>query len=460
MLHEGTGFVTVANRTGRVSAGCARGWRQALKFGVAPVLVLAALAPGARAQLLERYLPQSIGPYEADPVMAIMQQGGGDYRAQGVRVEDFVIRPNVTESAGYAQNPLGLVENAQGSAVFDTNASLSVQSDWSRNALGASVSIDTTQYPSERLANTTSSTAFLGGSLDIGDNVLSAGLGHVSGNLGSTDVLSFGQAAPVPYQSNDARVSFTQSLGRLSLTPSIDVTDFRFGRVVVGDDVENDTVLNKNQIEGSLAARYEVSGGHELVAVVRETDGALLKANAGSYLDTQALVGIDFVASALFRYDLLAGFERRQFHGDIGAIDTPVAELAIMYFPTRLTTVTARFSREIADPTYNVSDDLTTTSGRLTVDQAYRRRVVLQGRAGFDIGAANGTSGSRTDETAGAGVTWYVTGRISLALNYDFVHANGSGAGAFVSSDGTVPSYGNNSALSYSTALLSVHLQL
>ncbi len=452
--------MTVANRTGRVSAGCARIWRLGLKFGAAPVLVLAALAPAARAQLLARYLPQSIGPYEADPALAILQQGGGDYSAQGVRVENLVIRPNVTESAGYAQNPLGLVENAPGSAVFDTNASLSVQSDWSRNALGASVSIDDTRYPGERLANTTSSTAFLGGTLDIGDNSLSLGVGHVSGNLGSTDVLSFGQAAPVPYQSNDARVSYTQTLGRLSLTPAIDLTDFRFGRVVVGDDVVDDTVLNKNQIEGSLAARYEISGGHVLVAVLRETSGTLLHASAGTYLDSQLLLGIDYVASALFRYDLLAGLERRQFHGDIGAIDTPVAELAVMYFPTRLTTVTARFSREIADPTYNVTDDLTSTSGRLTLDQAYRRNVVWQARAGFDIGAANGTSGSRTDETAGTGVTWYVTRRISLALNYDFVHADGSGAGAFVSSNGAVPSSGNSSELSYSTAMLSVHFQL
>ncbi len=425
-------------------------------------MLLIALAPvAARAQLLERYLPESIGPYEADPVMAIMQGGGGDYRAQGERAGDFVIRPEVTESVGYDQNPLGVASNAAASAAFDTSAGVSIQSDWARNSLGASVSIDNQQYPSVRLANTTSSTAFLGGSLDIGDNTLSLGVGHVSGNLGTTDVLSFGVAAPVPYQSNDARAAYTQNLGRLSLTPAIDLTSFRFGRSVVGNYSVDDTGLDKNQIEGSLSARYEVSGGHELVAVVRETSGQLLRGNGdGSYLDSQVLLGIDYVASALFRYDLLAGFEHRQFHGGIAAIDTPVAELAILYFPTRLTTVTARFSREIADPTYNVTDDLTDTSGRLTLDHAYLRNVVWQARAGFDSGAANGTSGSRTAETVGAGVTWYVSRRISLALNYDFTHANGTGAGAFVTNVGTAPDDGNNTQLSYSTAMFSVHLQL
>jgi hypothetical protein len=57
-------------------------------------------------------------------------------------------------------------------------------------------------------------------------------------------------------------------------------------------------------------------------------------------------------------------------------------------------------------------------------------------------------------------MTWFVTRRISLALNYDFTHANGSGIGAFVSQIGEAPNYGNNTQLSYSTAMLSVHLQL
>ena len=432
---------------------------QPMKFAPIGAASLLALLPvGASAQLLQRYLPQSVGPYEADPTMAVLQQGGADYRAAGVRIDDFVINPEITESDGYAQNPLGLAQGARSSPTIDTSAAVSLHSDWSRNSLSASASFDNSLYPNVHTADTNTSTVFLGGTIDIGDNQLSLGAGHVSANLGATDVLAFGLAAPVPYQTNDVRAEYTQVLGPLSITPGIDLTSFTFGRTVVGTEVVNDTGLDKNQIAGSVVGNYELAAGRNVVVALRETSAQFQHGgSAGNYLASSILAGLDYVASDLFRYDILIGFEHRGFNGPIHSINTPLVEGAVLYSPNRLTTITAQFTREIADPTYNITNNLTYTSARLIGDYAFRRNVLLQGRAGLDLGAADGTSGSRLDTTFGAGVTWLLTRRVSLAANYDFVWAQGSGAGNFVTATGASI---NNAQLSYSTATLTLHLQL
>ena len=418
------------------------------------VLIAAGLFAGgsAHAQLLQRYLPSSVPAYQLDPALAVLENGGPDYRSTGTRLGDIVVRPSIDETFGYNDNPLGL-QNARSSAEIESSASLSANSDWSRNSIGASVSIDDQRYLNLSIANETNSTAFVGGSLDIGRDTLSFGAGHVSGNLGPTDVLSDGFGAPVPYQSNDVRVAYTALFNRLSVAPELDLTSYRFGRSAAGTFITDDTGLDKNQIEGGLTATYDFSAGHKLVFVWNETSAFFQHRAAGqpnpNYLDTLAAVGFDYDTHAFFRYDLLLGYEERHFSsGSISALNEPVVEASVTWTPTRLTTLSAAVVRHLSDASYNVATNLAYTEGKLIIDHEYRRDVILNGTLDIESSDAGAGSFSRQQYSGSVGATWLLNRYARLSSSYTYTHGTGGSASLSIVGSQTAQTNNNFGATS------------
>ena len=58
------------------------------------------------------------------------------YKEPGIRAGSFIIRPQLNEQFGYDSNPIGL-SSSPGSWLLRTSPSIGVNSDWSRNSLGA-----------------------------------------------------------------------------------------------------------------------------------------------------------------------------------------------------------------------------------------------------------------------------------------------------------------------------------
>ncbi len=82
-------------------------------------LSLAAAIPAAQAQLADRYMldnyfPSGIPGYGAEPGTTVLSRARPFYEPLGVRVGDFIIRPEVSESLGYNNNVTGLTPS-QGS---------------------------------------------------------------------------------------------------------------------------------------------------------------------------------------------------------------------------------------------------------------------------------------------------------------------------------------------------------
>ena len=387
-------------------------------------------AHSARAQLLMRYLPQSVPGYLLDPALGVLQNGGPDYRSQGIRVGDFIIRPSIDETFGFNDNPLGLVA-ARSSPVIGSAGSVSVNSDWSRDSIAASLSANDLRYTALPLGDQTGYTAFAGGGIDLGRDRLDISGGHVSTYIAPTDVLSLGLAAPIPFSTNDARIAYTAPLARVSLAPSLDFTSYHFGQPSGGAGDFNETGQDKDQIAAGITASYALSQGHNLVAAFLQTNAYLLNRGPGNplsrYSDTLLLTGLDYDTHAAFRYDVLLGYERRSFSG--GALaerQTPAAEISVTWRPTLLTTVNAAGIRHLSDASAFVANDLVYNEGKLAVYHEVSHNVVLNGSVDFQstAGSAN-EGGNRTSLTAGSGATYLLNRAMRLDLSYQFMQGSG-----------------------------------
>ena len=82
-----------------------------------------------------------------------------------MRVDDFVIRPQLNELIGYNSNVIG-TSQSPGSWFLQTAPSVSAESNWSRNRLGAFVSLDNTSYFQTPKQNTTDVVASVAEAID------------------------------------------------------------------------------------------------------------------------------------------------------------------------------------------------------------------------------------------------------------------------------------------------------
>ena len=446
-----------------------------LRAGVIPLrprltLVIAsasALSPTvARAQLLQQYLPAGVPGYEADPVMAVVANGGPDYSSSGIRTGDFIVRPTIDETVGFDENPLGLPEQ-RSSATLESAAAVRLNSDWARDALGASFSVDDHRFPELPIANTTTYTAFAGGSLDMfHDDRLDLSAGYTSSALSPTNVLTEGLTAPVPYNIADFRAAYAWNLNRLSITPEIDYAHYGFGTAYGGGTVQNYSGLDKDQVAGGATADYTVFPGLNGVLSVQETSASFLHRQAVStnpnYLDTLVLGGVRDEADALIHWAVLAGYENRSFSGSgQSALSEPAVEAALTYYPTGLTTLQATVTHRLSDAGYNIVQNVTYTEGALNIDHALRRNVILLGKLDVAHTDADAGTGAHTQLVGSAGATWLLTRNVHLSANYVFSHGS-SDIGDFSEYGlpaASVSRLGNQSYTSNAIEF-SVHLQL
>ena len=377
--------------------------------------ILAAALP-ARAQLIDRYFPNGVPGYDVNPVVTVLGRSRPDFESPGIRAGAFVIRPAVAESLGYVSNVLGRA-GGPGSPVIESSAALRVDTDWSRNALGASVSVDDQRYPDVRQESRTNWQAFLGGRYDIGRDAVGLSYGHIHQNLSPTDIENFGLAAPVPYDVDTVGASYATQFGRLSVSPDLRFSAFRFGSAASPLGVSDERSLDRDVVSGGVALRYEVAADRGLILVLRGAQAHFLNPlGQQDYVDGAILAGID-VATGLVRTRALVGYEQRAFNGTEKAIHAPVAEADVIWTPTRLTTLTGVILRRIEDPTADVVGSITYNEARLTVDHEYLRNVLLAGYVDGQV--AQSQQRSQTMYGGGVSVTYLLNRVLGVTVRYD-----------------------------------------
>ena len=128
------------------------------------------------------------------------------YEEPGVRAGSFLIRPQLTESFGYDSSPNG-VSSSPGSWLLNTSSSVAVNSDWSRDSLGADLSVQDYRYLNTPRQDYTNWTTAIGRGYTIGRENLTIAYAHLSLHELPAEVGAVPSDVPVDYQVNDVRAA-------------------------------------------------------------------------------------------------------------------------------------------------------------------------------------------------------------------------------------------------------------
>jgi hypothetical protein len=419
--------------------------------GVAAIFALAGGAGRAHAQLIQEYFPGAIPGYQAnlsDSVVNRIQTLG---ESRGVEVGDFVVRPQVSEYGGYNSNVLGSPNT--GSPQLSTSASVKVNSDWDRDAVGASAYVNENQFFDLPFANYTDWGTALGGTLTLGNDAASFGYSHAKQYLSAEDLGVTGIVSPVPYSVDDVRVSYYKLFSRFSITPSFEYENFTFGQSTGAEPVNYDGLNHKAEI-GALTGEYAISPGDAAIAILRGTAAQynpLPGATLNNYTDAAGFLGLDYEIGSILQYRALIGGESRSFTAaNLPSVSTPTFEVDAIWEPTEIDTVTAIISRELNDPASPFASNQTQTIARLQVDHELRDNLFLRGSAEFgkSLSPSNTVGFSTLNETQfnlGARLLWNVSRNLDATVTYGFSNGTGSGGSDEPTSENQGTNYTSNS---------------
>lgn len=433
-------------------------------------LLALGVATGAHAQYVETYFPPALPGFDHDQGVTVLSRLRPLYDQPGVRLGAYTVNAHLDESIGYDSNITG-ISHGPSSGFIKTSPSISATSNWSRDRLGFSASVDDYSYFSAPAQNYTNYNVAIGGGYTIGRHELNVGYSHLRQHELGTDIGTVASTSPVAYDVDDIRTDYTFDAGRFSFVPNVDVRLFQFGNALVLGQPANQQYRDRTVLSGGVTARYELSDQRGILVVLQGIDSHYIRPQRGQPSSNSKsvllLAGLDYQATGLWRYRLLGGVEVRDFQAaQFGTRVAPVAEASVIYTPTGLTTVTGLVRREIEDPQSEGVAGYTYTTVGAVVDHELRRNILLQGRANFQAAQYLQGNGSTTSYTLGAGVNWLLNRRVRLSADYDATQQNGSNNGAFIgiqqvnTSAGQRVSSLTTGSYNRNVILLGVHLAL
>ena len=424
-------------------------------------VALAAMPGTASAQLIGQYFQTGVPGFGEERGVPVLSRARPEYASSGVTIDGVTIRADLDETVGYNSNVQG-VAGGPGSWIIGTAPSVQANIDGPRGAAGLALTLDDQRFLDTPGQDRTDWTAALGVTYELGPGALTVGYAHLDEHEVATAIGTQPSTTAIPFQVDDVRAGYSVDLGRFTLTPNLDYQRFRFGMGTVLGAPLDESVFDRDVLTAGVTARLRVDESRGVLLVVQGVDTSYLRSAAGqpssSSQSVIMLAGVDYQSNGVFRYRLLAGFERRSFEAaQFPTTTTPVAEASVIWLPTGLTTVTASLSRTIADATTADSGGYTYTTAGLVIDHELRRNVLLQGRSQFQL--AEYTQGGTQDSmTFGAGVTWLLSPRVRVSGDYDFTHqggVHGAVSAAPVGAAGTVSQRYDQSLL-----IFRVHLAL
>jgi hypothetical protein len=402
-----------------------------------PRLLLVAAVVGCiagyavRAELLSDYFPTGVPGYGEAPGVTVASRARPEYDLPGVRVGSFVLHPLLDEGLGYDDNLFGSNELRRGSWLIGTHPSLLVASDWSRDSIVGYASLDDTRYPDQPQQSQTNWTTSLGGTVSVGRDLLTLAAAHFSLHQARTELDALPSDTPIAFRVDDLRASYTINLDRLSVTPNLAFSAYRYDATTIEGQPSSQAYRNRDVLQGGITTRYELTPELNLLLVTRALAVNYVTPQAGQPTRNsngyQVLVGLSDDTDAVWRYRVLLGWEARAFHASQYATQqSPIAEAAMIWSPSGMTTVTATLARGIEDAAQEGIVGYTYTRARLVLDHEYRRNVLLQASAviQYDDYLQGGGHDSRL--ALGVGATWLINRHLRLSATYDFTDQHGT----------------------------------
>jgi hypothetical protein len=386
---------------------------------------------GLRAQLLSDYFPAGVPGYGTAPGVTVASRERPNFDPTGLRAGSFVLHPQLDEGFGYDSNVFGSGAKSPGSWLVGTHPSLLVGSDWSRDSLGAYVGVNDQRYLDQPKQSYTDWTALLGGTLSVGRDQLTLSAAHFDLHQARTDLDALPSDTPIAYHVNDVRVSYLIDLGRLSVTPSLAFTTYNYDSTTIFGVPSSQAYRDRDVLQGAVTTRYQLEPQRDLLLVTRALGVNYTSPQPGqptrNSTGYEVLVGLADQAGAVWQYQVLAGWEVRAFAAPQYAThQAPIAEAAVTWNPSGVTTLTAKLTRGIEDAAQEGIAGYTYTGARLVVDHEARRDLLLQGYVGLQYADYLQGGGHAGGYSLGGSATWLMNRNVRLSATYDFTDQRGT----------------------------------
>ena len=395
---------------------------------IAAIGLATGYAAPARADLLSSLLPAGVPGYDTQDGVTVQSRLHPDQESPGLRAGAFQFWPRLEESTGFRSDALSGPYPRSSWEVI-TNPSVTIGSDWSRDAFGAVLSLQNTNYLALPAQSRTDGSVSAGGRIDIGQDQIAIAAAHLSQHEDQGQVNTLASDRPVAFRADNFSGSYTANAGRWSIVPELRVTNWSYGNTTLLGVPSSQAYRDRAVAEGDVTIRYEWAPLRNILFVVRALGQDYTHTPPGQprpdSVSTQMLIGLDYDSDAVWHWRLLAGGETRGFASPLyPRQNNLIVEAAVGWLPTGMTTINAAVSRESSDAAQAGVSGLMLTTGRLTIDHEYLRNLLLQASVGLQR-ADFFQGGYQNGFVAGVGATWVVNQSMRLSATYDQTDLHG-----------------------------------
>ena len=428
------------------------------------------LLPGlARAQAFDQYLSPTIPGYDTLRGLEIPQRPRTEYDPLGIQVGKYNVRPQLDTGVGYDTNVLG-TRPSTGSFYLNNAPQVFINSLFGTNSLAANFGLNDFRYTDQKTQSHTDWNASVGGTYQIGQGIVTGTASEIYAHENPTDVNSNNITTPLGFKVTDLRLSYQNQFNYWNVQPNFDYQGYRFDNVLFPGGTVSQKSRDRDDFTGGLTVRIGRIPERSFVVVVQATNSHYI-ASQFTPSPTQAIIprpdsvnyealgGVQYSFSANLQVLLLVGYDLQVFNNRAySQITSPVAQGVVIWAPTGLTTLTAKFVRTIEDSIGQTTSGVTVTQGGLTVDHEYRRNILLQGRVNA-IDTAFVNSQDQTIYDFGASLSYLFNRNMRLTGTYDFYLSTGGNSvnGTTIQTTGVGPVLGNGTGLLGGPAFISAN---
>lgn len=356
------------------------------------------------------------------------------YEALGLRLGGVTLRPSIENSVGHDSNPQRVSgPNRDASGFSRHEGEFTLQSDWNVHELKGSLRGGYVEFFRNKDASRPDATGLLDLRLDATRDtriLLETRLRLDTQRPGSPDLNAPVKGRPLVYQYG-ASAGVTHDINRLQLTlrGSVDRSEYEDARLSSGSILSQQD-RNQTQYGLRLRASYELTPGvRPFVQGEVDTRRFDEKVDSNGYerssLGLTGRVGSTVEISRQLTGEVSVGYQDRKYEDDrLKNLRGIVGDVAILWSPTPLTTVTLRGSSELGDTTIAGSSGTTVRRGTIEIAHALRRNLTVTGFANFTRTDYDG-QGLREDfANIGARVEYKLTRTFSVRASFTHERLN------------------------------------
>lgn len=365
---------------------------------------------------------------------AIFQRPRPEYANDGVSVGSFKIKPSVDLSESFDSNIYATSNSEQEDFITKVRPLLSVQSDWSRHALGFNASGDLGYYADNNDENYSDYSAGVSGRLDFLRETFLLGTASSSRlheERGSPNANATANE-PTEYTHNNAGVSVIRSLRKVSLKLDGDFNQYNFEN----DETDAGTILDnsgrdRNEYKVTARVGYEIIPEYEafLRTALNERDYDNEVSAGGANRDSkgyEVVAGTALNLGGKTKGEIFAGYLQQNYDSaaleDIGGVQYGAD---VLWSVTGLTSVKLGVAREVQETVQTGSSGYISTLYSARVEHEILYNLLAGIKASYNVNDYESTTGTdRSDDIVGAGaeLKYLLNRHASVVTSYNYTN--------------------------------------